>query len=57
MLEGIIDPQKTSHFKIAQGHAVGRPGLLEIEIKENEAEPVICVGGRAVKTISGILKF
>lgn len=57
VLEGIIDPKRTSQFKIAQGHAVGRPGLLDIEIMHDENKPVICVGGRAVKTISGFITF
>jgi trans-2,3-dihydro-3-hydroxyanthranilate isomerase len=59
LLEGIIDPARTSSYKIAQGHAVGRPGFLEIDIKYTDtgSEPVICVGGRAVKMISGMMSF
>ncbi|MHC0036333.1 PhzF family phenazine biosynthesis protein [Pseudoneobacillus sp. C159] len=57
LLEGIIDPARTTSYKIAQGHAAGRPGYLEIEITFNGSEPVICVGGRAVKMMSGNMSF
>ncbi|WP_442597910.1 PhzF family phenazine biosynthesis protein [Neobacillus sp. D3-1R] len=55
VLEGIIDPKNTPYFKIAQGHSVGRPGSLDIEITYNDHELVICVGGTAVKMIAGTM--
>jgi trans-2,3-dihydro-3-hydroxyanthranilate isomerase len=55
VLEGILDPKKTSHFRIAQGHTMDRPGYLEIEISTNKNVLVISVGGQAVKMMSGTL--
>ncbi|MGI1831638.1 PhzF family phenazine biosynthesis protein [Bacillus safensis] len=54
-LEGIIAQQEITHLNIAQGDAIGRPGLLRITVIPNESEPVIKVAGAAVITIRGVL--
>ncbi|MBR3380402.1 MAG: PhzF family phenazine biosynthesis protein [Bacillus sp. (in: Bacteria)] len=54
-LEGIISQQEITHLNIAQGDAIGRPGLLRITVIPNESKPVIKVAGAAVITIRGVL--
>lgn len=54
-LESIISQQEITHLNIAQGDAIGRPGLLRITVIPNESEPVIKVAGAAVITIRGVL--
>ncbi|KJF46623.1 MULTISPECIES: PhzF family phenazine biosynthesis protein [Bacillus] len=54
-LEGIIPQQETTHLRIAQGDAIGRPGLLRITVIPNETKPVIKVAGAAVITIRGVI--
>lgn len=55
VLEGILDLEAPHHFTIGQGHAIGRPGILEIKIEPGDKGPIIQVGGRAVPVISGFL--
>jgi len=57
ILQGIIDSGINHEFKIAQGHAIGRPGELVINIIQGENGPIIRVGGKAVVTISGIIRL
>lgn len=54
-LEGFIPKSETTHLKIAQGDAVGRPGTLYVTVIPNKSEPVIKVAGAATITIRGIL--
>lgn len=54
-LEGVIPQSETTHLKIAQGDAIGRPGTLYVTVIPNESEPVIKVAGAATITIRGIL--
>lgn len=54
-LEGILPQSETSHLKIAQGNAIGRPGTLYVTVIPNEKEPIIKVAGAATITIRGIL--
>lgn len=54
-LEGIISKQETTRLNIAQGNAIGRPGILRITVIPNESKPVIKVAGAAVITIRGVL--
>lgn len=54
-LEGIISQQEITHLNIAQGDAIGRPGILRITVIPNESKPVIKVAGAAVITIRGAL--
>ncbi|QLI76289.1 PhzF family phenazine biosynthesis protein [Bacillus pumilus] len=54
-LEGIISQQETTLLHIAQGDAIGRPGILRITVIPNESKPVIKVAGAAVITIRGVL--
>ncbi|MCY7501537.1 PhzF family phenazine biosynthesis protein [Bacillus pumilus] len=54
-LEGIISQQETTLLHIAQGNAIGRPGILRITVIPNESKPVIKVAGAAVITIRGVL--
>lgn len=54
-LEGIISQQEITHLNIAQGDAIGRPGILRITVIPNESKPVIKVAGAAVITIRGVL--
>jgi PhzF family phenazine biosynthesis protein len=57
LLEGILSYQQMQQLKIAQGHAIGRPGTLLVTVTEgaNPSEPIIQVGGSAVVTIEGTL--
>jgi trans-2,3-dihydro-3-hydroxyanthranilate isomerase len=58
VLEEILDSKEAHHFKIHQGHAMGRPGTLDITITpDSNGKPIVSVGGKAVPTISGILTF
>lgn len=54
-LESVIPQGETTHLKIAQGDAIGRPGMLYVTVIPNESEPVIKVAGAATITIRGIL--
>ncbi|OCA90357.1 PhzF family phenazine biosynthesis protein [Bacillus sp. FJAT-27225] len=54
-LEGLISQTKTTNLKIAQGDAVGRPGLLNVTVIPNKTNPAIKVAGAAITTIRGIL--
>lgn len=54
-LEGIISQQETTLLHIAQGDAIGRPGILRITVIPNESKPEIKVAGAAVITIRGVL--
>ncbi|WP_333982409.1 PhzF family phenazine biosynthesis protein [Bacillus pumilus] len=54
-VEGIISQQETTRLNIAQGDAIGRPGILRITVIPNESKPVIKVAGAAVITIRGVL--
>lgn len=54
-LEGIISQQEITRLNIAQGDAIGRPGMLRITVIPNESKPVIKVAGAAVITIRGVL--
>ncbi|MFE8699247.1 PhzF family phenazine biosynthesis protein [Cytobacillus sp. FJAT-54145] len=45
------------HYKIAQGHTMGRPGFLDIFVEKGEEGPVVSVGGKAVRTLSGKMRF
>lgn len=54
-LEGIISQQETTLLHIAQGDAIGRPGILRITVIPDESKPVIKVAGAAVITIRGVL--
>lgn len=54
-LEGVIPQSETTHLRIAQGDAIGRPGMLYVTVIPNESGPVIKVAGAATITIRGIL--
>ncbi|WP_144526244.1 PhzF family phenazine biosynthesis protein [Bacillus pumilus] len=54
-VEGIISQQETTRLNIAQGDAIGRPGILRITVIPNESKPVIKLAGSAVITIRGVL--
>ena len=54
-VEGITSQQETTRLNIAQGDAIGRPGILRITGIPNESKPVIKVAGSAVITIRGVL--
>lgn len=54
-LEGFISQSETTNLTIAQGDAIGRPGVLYVTVIPNESEPVIKVAGAATITIRGIL--
>ncbi|WML49181.1 PhzF family phenazine biosynthesis protein [Neobacillus sp. PS3-34] len=54
-LEGVIPQHETTHLKIAQGDAIGRPGTLYVKVIPNDSAPVIKVAGAATITIRGIL--
>jgi PhzF family phenazine biosynthesis protein len=54
-LEGLISQTETTNLKIAQGDAVGRPGMLYVTVIPNKTEPTIKVAGAATITIRGIL--
>jgi PhzF family phenazine biosynthesis protein len=54
-VEGIISQQETTRLNIAQGDAIGRPGILRITVIPNESKPLIKVAGAAVITIRGVL--
>lgn len=54
-LENMIPQKETTHLKIAQGDAIGRPGTLYVTVIPNESEPIIKVAGAATITIRGVL--
>ena len=54
-LEGLISQTETNNLKIAQGDAVGRPGLLNVTVIPNKTTPIIKVSGAATTTIRGVL--
>lgn len=53
--EGLISQTETTILKIAQGDAIGRPGLLYVTVIPNKSAPTIKVAGAATITIRGIL--
>ncbi|MCH5583443.1 PhzF family phenazine biosynthesis protein [Shimazuella sp. AN120528] len=57
LLEGILSYDQMQNLRIAQGHAIGRPGTLFVSVKKgtSDLEPVIQVGGTATITIEGTL--
>jgi PhzF family phenazine biosynthesis protein len=55
VLEGILNSKVDHVFCIAQGHAVGRPGKIDIIIHVDDNKPIIKVGGMAVPAIAGTL--
>lgn len=57
ILENLIKLEEIQSFKIGQGHAMGRPGTVDVFIKKSEEGPVIQIGGQAVTTIKGVLSF
>lgn len=57
ILEGMINMDEINTFKIAQGHAMGRPGTVYVYIQKGKSGPVIQIGGQAVTTIKGVLSF
>ncbi|MBS4175239.1 PhzF family phenazine biosynthesis protein [Bacillus sp. FJAT-49736] len=56
-LEGILPQSETTHLKIAQGNAIGRPGTLYVTVIPDKKEPIIKVAGAATITIRGILSL
>lgn len=54
-LEGIISKSETTNLKVAQGHAIGRPGTLYITVIPENDTAKIKVAGKATITIRGIL--
>ncbi|NDI34483.1 PhzF family phenazine biosynthesis protein [Chengkuizengella sediminis] len=57
VLEKILDPTTRHQLKIAQGHAMNRPGTLDVTIEPGEDHPIIKVAGAAVVTIEGTLNL
>jgi trans-2,3-dihydro-3-hydroxyanthranilate isomerase len=57
MLERILEHGRSHKLVIGQGHAAGRPGLLEAGVSSDGENIRITVGGRAVTVISGMLAF
>lgn len=53
VLEGILSKDQKHQLKIGQGHAIGRPGILDVTITMENNEPIIEVAGSAVITIEG----
>lgn len=57
-VNGIIPQDQTTTLKIAQGHAIGRPGLLYVQAIPNGVDtPIIKVAGAATITIRGELSI
>lgn len=57
-VNGIIPQDQTTTLKIAQGHAIGRPGLLYVQAIPNGVHtPIIKVAGAATITIRGELSI
>ncbi|WIM40227.1 PhzF family phenazine biosynthesis protein [Paenibacillus sp. PK4536] len=57
-LNGIIPQDRTTALQIAQGHAIGRPGLLYVQaIPKGVDNPIIKVAGAATITIRGELSI
>ncbi len=57
-LNGIIPQDRTTALQIAQGHAIGRPGLLYVQAIPNGVDtPIIKVAGAATITIRGELSI
>ncbi|WP_126429919.1 PhzF family phenazine biosynthesis protein [Brevibacillus marinus] len=57
ILEEILPVHQTHRLKIAQGHAIGRPGTLDVTISPGADGPVIQVGGAAHITAAGTLRL
>ncbi|MEF7562653.1 PhzF family phenazine biosynthesis protein [Bacillus infantis] len=57
MLENILEQGKNHMLAIGQGHAAGRPGLLQAGISSDGESIRITIGGSAVPVISGTLAF
>jgi PhzF family phenazine biosynthesis protein len=57
-LNGMIPQDQTTALTIAQGHAIGRPGLLYVQaIPHGVDTPIIKVAGAAIITIRGELSI
>ncbi|SFU77087.1 PhzF family phenazine biosynthesis protein [Alicyclobacillus macrosporangiidus] len=56
VLEGILNAEQTHSLRMAQGHAMGRPGMVLVNIVPGDA-PQIRVGGAAVITVTGRLRL
>lgn len=57
-VNGIIPKDQTTTLKIAQGYAIGRPGLLYVQAIPNGVDtPIIKVAGAATITIRGELSI
>lgn len=57
-LNQIIPQDQTTALKIAQGHAIGRPGFLDVQAIPNGLDaPIIKVAGAATITIRGVLNI
>ncbi|MDP5273932.1 PhzF family phenazine biosynthesis protein [Chengkuizengella axinellae] len=57
VLENILDPTIKHTLKIAQGHTMGRPGMLYVTVEPGKTHPIIKVAGSAVVTIEGTLNL
>lgn len=57
MLEKILEQGKNHMLAIGQGHAAGRPGLLQAGISSDGESIRITIGGSAVPVLSGTLAF
>lgn len=57
LLENILDSHKNHKLIIAQGHKVGRPGVLTVDVIVEEGGPVIKVGGKAVVSMQGCINL
>ncbi|OXT15634.1 PhzF family phenazine biosynthesis protein [Bacillus sp. OG2] len=57
MLENILEQGRNHMLAIGQGHAAGRPGLLQAGISSDGESIRITIGGSAVPVISGTLAF
>lgn len=56
---GVLEAHTTTHLIVEQGHEMGRPGTIYVEVdKGAEGRPgEVRVGGQAVEVAEGILKF
>lgn len=57
ILEQILPADQTHQLKIAQGHAIGRPGILHVTISPGTDGPLIQVGGSAYISVVGTLRL
>ncbi|GAE36953.1 PhzF family phenazine biosynthesis protein [Halalkalibacter akibai] len=56
-LEGIVPSDRDYKFTIAQGHKLGRPGYVKVEILQGSESAKFKIGGKAVTTIAGIFQI